>query len=64
MSFAHGGSYEGVWRADLMHGKGKFELKDGSHYDGQFEAGQVRLSRDTLLVTIESKNASKEFSIN
>jgi hypothetical protein len=32
-------SYEGEFKDDLFHGKGKLKMVDGSLYDGVFEAG-------------------------
>eukprot|EP00727_Mastigamoeba_balamuthi_P009790 m51a1_g5433 putative morn repeat-containing protein 2 (159) ;mRNA; f:162289-163103 len=32
--------YEGEWREDTMHGKGRFHYPDGSEYEGDWNAGK------------------------
>jgi len=35
-----GYSYEGEWRDNMKHGKGKFFFADGKVYEGEFVAGK------------------------
>lgn len=41
--YAHGGTYNGQWQGDTIHGKGVMYYKDGSVYEGEWKQGQVRV---------------------
>jgi hypothetical protein len=39
--FAEDGSkYEGQWKNDKRHGKGKYTFKNGGYYDGEWADGK------------------------
>jgi 1-phosphatidylinositol-4-phosphate 5-kinase len=38
---ANGDSYEGNWKDDKMHGRGKFSWGTGEEFDGEFKEGTM-----------------------
>ena len=42
------GTYDGEFKENKMHGKGKFTYTDGTSYEGPFENGE-RVGRGTFL---------------
>ena len=41
MFYTYGGCYRGQWQADLKHGQGLMEFRDGRSYDGEWNSGKV-----------------------